>query len=273
MERRQRYAMVVQYNGQNYGGSQIQPNSDTIQKQLEKALGTLTKKKIKVILSGRTDKGVHAIAQIAHFDVENELKSSFVNSMNGLLPQDISIYAVSKVDETFHAQMSAKYRWYRYEITNRAQRSAFDDRTLLVRYPLDVDRINESLKYLEGEHDFTSFKSLRTNNPAVVCEIYYVKAFKIGEKLVVDVVANRFLYNMIRIIIGTVLNIEKNSLAPKTLKEILDSKDRSRAGITMSPDGLKLMKVGYTTTFKEQDITQTIIMEKTIDENLFSKTS
>lgn len=250
----QRYLLEIEYIGTSYAGSQKQPKEQpnttkkivTVQDEVEKAISTLTKTKTKTIFSGRTDAGVHAKGQIAHFDTELELEpSKFVNSMNGLLPKDISIKELKKVEKTFHAQKSAKARYYRYTIANRAQRSAWDENCLLVRYPLDIERMNKSLSYLLGEHDFTSFKKVRTSNPAKICNMYKAEAIRNGDFVYIDFIADRFLYNMIRSIVGTLLLIERNSLAPETLKDILDSRDKTKAGSTISPEGLVLVKVIY----------------------------
>ena len=249
-----RYLLVLEYIGTSYMGSQKQPkkmpNSSklvvTIQDELEKAISTLTKTKTKTIFSGRTDAGVHAKGQTAHFETELELNpSKFVNSLNGILPNTISIKELKKVPKTFHAQKSAKARHYRYAIANRTQRSAWDAHCLLVRYPLDIQRMNKALSYLIGEHDFTSFKKVRTSNPAKICNMYKAKAVRDGDYVYIDFIADRFLYNMIRSIVGTLLLIERNSLAPETLKEILDSRDKTKAGSTISPDGLTLIEVIY----------------------------
>ena len=227
-----RYLLVLEYIGTSYMGSQKQPkkmpNSSklvlTIQDELEKAISTLTKTKTKTIFSGRTDAGVHARGQTAHFETELELNpSKFVNSLNGILSNTISVKELKKVPKTFHAQKSAKARHYRYAIANRTQRSAWDAHCLLVRYPLDIQRMNKALSYLIGEHDFTSFKKVRTSNPAKICNMYKAKAVRDGDYVYIDFIADRFLYNMIRSIVGTLLLIERNSLAPETLKEILDS--------------------------------------------------
>lgn len=249
-----RYLLVLEYIGTSYMGSQKQPekmpNSSklvvTIQDELEKAISTLTKTKTKTIFSGRTDAGVHAKGQTAHFETELELNpSKFVNSLNGILPNTISIKELKKVPKTFHAQKSAKARHYRYAIANRTQRSAWDAHCLLVRYPLDIQRMNKALSYLIGEHDFTSFKKVRTSNPAKICNMYKAKAVRDGDYVYIDFIADRFLYNMIRSIVGTLLLIERNSLAPETLKEILDSRDKTKAGSTISPEGLTLIEVIY----------------------------
>lgn len=272
----QRYVLVIEYIGTNYAGSQVQRDTKetkevlsekttpkqqiTIQGELEKALSTLTKQNIKTIFSGRTDAGVHAKEQYVHFDTEYDcMNCKMINSLNGLLPKDISVKSIEKKDKTFHAQKSAKYRWYRYRIVNRKQRSAWDNNVLLVRENLDINRINESLKFLEGEHDFTAFKKVKTLNPAKFCTIYKACCFKKDDEIIIDIIANRFLYNMIRTIVGTLLMIEKKSLNPVTIKEILKSKDRAKVGPTVSPDGLTLMKVIYNNVNMETEY-----------ENLFS---
>ena len=249
-----RYLLVLEYIGTAYMGSQKQPrkmpNTNktvvTIQDEVEKAISTLTKTKTKTIFSGRTDAGVHAKGQTAHFETELELEpSKFVNSLNGILPNDISVKELRKIEKTFHAQKSAKARHYRYTIANRTQRSAWDGHCLLVRYPLDVERMNKALSYLIGEHDFTSFKKVRTSNPAKICNMYEAKATRDGDLVYIDFTADRFLYNMIRLLVGTLLMIERNSLAPETLKEILEARDITKAGSTISPDGLTLVEVIY----------------------------
>lgn len=274
----QRYVLVIEYIGTNYAGSQVQRikggaenkkaysneitenPQKTIQGELEKALSTLTKQKIKTVFSGRTDAGVHAREQYVHFDTDYDcMESKIVNSLNGLLPKDISVKSIEKKDKSFHAQKSAKYRWYRYKIVNRKQRSAWDNNVLLVRENLDINRINEALKFLEGEHDFTAFKKVKTLNPAKFCTIYKACCFKNGDEIIIDIIANRFLYNMIRTIVGTLLMIEKKSLTPVTIKEILESKDRAKVGPTVSPKGLTLMKVIYNNVNMETEY-----------ENLFS---
>lgn len=242
-----RYSIIVEYLGTNFFGSQWQPEKRTIQDELIKAISTLTKENKKVILSGRTDKGVHAIGQVAHFDSDVEFdEGKFLYQMNAILPDDMSIKAISKVDDRFHAQKSAKWKWYQYKIVSRKNRSCFDERCLYTRQVLDIERINEMLHFLVGEHDFSAFKSAHTTNPAKVCRMYKAECTKSGDEYLFDFVADRFLYNMIRSIIGTVLMIEKDNLSPSKMNEILKSKNRANAGQTADPNGLVLKEVGYT---------------------------
>ena len=251
-----KYALKVEYIGTNYAGSQKQPNQKTIQSELESALCTLTggcsdnssniPKSIKTIFSGRTDAGVHSRGQVVHFVTEEPIVASkFLNSLNGLLPKDISVSEIFEVSDDFHAQKSGRYRRYHYRIVNRQQRSVWDGHSLLVRKELDIERMNKALSYLIGEHDFTSFKSAQATDPASVCVMYKAQCTKSGDEITIEIVANRFLYNMVRTIVGTLLLIEKNNLEPAVMKQILDAKDRTKAGPSVSPDGLTLMEVGY----------------------------
>ncbi len=246
-----RYKLEIEYIGQKYAGSQKQPQGiKTIQAEIESALRTLTKQNTKTIFSGRTDAGVNAKGQTLHFNVHSDFKetlvaSRFLNSMNGLLPNDISVKDIVEVEDNFHAQMSAKWRHYRYIIVNRTQRSAFDGLSLLERGGLSLENINSALKLIEGEHNFAAFKSTGTNTPSDICNIYFAEARRVNEEIIIDIVGNRFLYNMVRTIVGTVLMLEKNNFKPERMKEILNSENRKNAGPTVSPTALTLMKIGY----------------------------
>lgn len=251
-----KYSITVEYIGTNYAGSQVQPDQTTVQSVLESAICTLTRandfdkngmpKTIKTVFSGRTDAKVHAKGQVVHFVSDETLVASrFLNSLNGLLPKDISVSKLEKVDDSFHAQLSAKYRRYQYRIVNKQFRSAWDSHCLHVREPLDVERMNKCLSYLIGVNDFTSFKSMKATNPAKDCIVYKAECQKYGDEIVVELVANRFLYNMVRTIVGTLLMIEHHNFKPEFMKEILEAKDRTKAGPTINPDGLTLMEVGY----------------------------
>ena len=257
-----RYALTVQYIGKNYAGSQIQFENGkqikepTIQGELEKALCTLIfrggntpsniTRPIKAIFSGRTDKGVNSLGQVIHFDTEETIVASkFLYSINEILPDDISVSNLRIVDDMFHAQKSAKKRYYKFEFINRRCKNAFDGDLLRVKYEIDIDRMQKSLNYLLGEHDFTSFKSSGTLNPSTVCFIYEAKVSKVGDRVFIDIVGNRFLYNMVRSIVGTLLEIEGHNLDSTHMLKVLEAKDRTKAGRTVSPYGLTLMKVMY----------------------------
>ena len=255
-----RYALDVQYIGKNYAGSQIQFENGkeiaepTIQGELERAIRTLIKSgsnaednsRLRTIFSGRTDKGVNSLGQVVHFDTDKEIvASSFIYHLNEILPSDISVSNLRIVPDTFHAQKSAKARYYRYELINRRYKQAFDGDILRVKYDLDIERMQTALNFLIGEHDFSSFKSSGTLNPSKVCTITRAEVERQGDRVFIHIEGNRFLYNMVRTIVGTLLEIEGHHLPVEKMKEILEAHDRRRAGQTVSPYGLTLMRVDY----------------------------
>ena len=258
-----RYALNVQYKGKNYAGSQIQFEDGkqiaepTIQGELERAISTLIiggkntaenkqDRQVKTIFSGRTDKGVNALGQVVHFDTDKEIvASNFIYHINEILPDDISVNNLRIVPDSFHAQKSAKSRYYRYELINRSYKQAFDGDILRVKYELDVERMQTALNFLLGEHDFSSFKSSGTLNPSKVCFISRAEVEKQGDRVFIHLEGNRFLYNMVRTIVGTLLEIEGHKLPVEHMKEVLGARDRRKAGQTVSPYGLTLIKVEY----------------------------
>ena len=254
-----RYAIQVHYIGKNFAGSQIQfengkeIDTPTIQGELEKALRTLicgdtttNIRSIKTIFSGRTDKGVNSKGQIVHFDTDKCIVASkFVYSLNEILPDEISVCNLQEVDKNFHAQKSAKRRYYRYVFINRKCKDAFDGDLMRIKYDVNIERMQESLNYLLGEHDFSSFKSSGTLNPSKICFIEKAECHRENDNVIIDIVGNRFLYNMVRTIVGTLLEIEGHNLSSIHMKNVLESKDRTKAGRTVSPYGLTLMKVEY----------------------------
>lgn len=262
----QRYVLTLEYRGTNFSGSQKQKTKvRTVQGELEKALSTLTKENIKTIFSGRTDTGVHARGQVVHFDIQNEKPDltdrKILYSLNGLLPRDMSVSKIIKADKNFHAQKSATARFYRYKIISREQRSAFDEDCLYTREKVDINYINEALGFLIGEHDFSSFKKSGSANPAKICTIYLAKCYKIGDEIFIDILGNRFLYGMVRAIVGTILYLERKSLGPDSLKDILNYRNRAKAGPAASPNGLTLMKVIYETNINMEMAYENILSE------------
>ena len=259
-----RYSLQVQYVGKNYAGSQIQfengieIKTPTIQGELEKAISTLIfgdtenkNRQIKTVFSGRTDRGVNSKGQVIHFDVDKSIVASkFVYQLNEILPKDISVSDLKKVDEKFHAQKSAKRRFYRFIFVNRKCKNAFDGDLMRVKFPIDIERMNVALSFILGEHDFSSFKSSGTLNPSKVCFIEKAVCKKDGDFVVIDIVGNRFLYNMVRTIVGTLLEIEGHNRSAEYMKQVLEACDRRCAGHTVSPYGLTLMKVEYNTSYE-----------------------
>ncbi len=243
----QRYVLILEYKGTNFSGSQKQSSGvRTVQGELERAISTLTKQNIKTIFSGRTDAGVHSRGQAVHFDSEMDFTNpKMLYSLNGILDKDISVVEIYKVENTFHAQKSAIARFYRYRIVSRNQRSAFDENCLYMRERPNIDFINQCLEILKGEHDFSSFKKSGTENPAKICKVYLARCYQKEDEILIDIVANRFLYGMVRTIVGTILYLDRKSQSPESLREILKSRNRTKAGPSASPEGLTLMKVIY----------------------------
>ena len=251
MQSQVRYIICFEFLGLNFFGSQKQPDKRTVQGEIEKALCTLIKDKISIIPSGRTDAKVSARYQTAHFDLESEIDDidDFLYHLNCILPDDVKVFELKKVNPAFHAQKSAKYKHYRYRILNDHVASVFDNLYLFYPYQkLDIERINESLSYLIGHHDFSSFKS-NSDNPYDDCIIYYAKASKrreLGRDFIfIDIIGNRFLYNMVRSIVGELLLIERKQLSTSFMDEVLKAKDRTKAGNVIDANALSLEYVGY----------------------------
>ena len=250
MSFRVRYIICFEFLGNDFFGSQKQPDKRTVQGEIEKALCTLTKDKISTFFSGRTDAKVSAKYQIAHFDA-NRIKDldKFLYSLNCILPKDIKVFELKEAQNTFHAQKDAKYKHYRYTILNDHVASVFDNNYLFYPYKkINIERVNQALSYLIGHHDFSAFKS-RCDNPYSDCIMYYAKATKKKESrqnfIFIDIVGNRFLYNMVRTIVGQIILIERNNLSPAVMEEILKSKNRKNAANVIDAKGLTLEYVGY----------------------------
>ena len=165
--------------------------------------------------------------------------------MNEILPKDISVSDLKQVDASFHAQKSAKRRYYRYVFINRKCKNAFDGDLMRIKYDINIERMQNALNYLLGEHDFSSFKSSGTLNPSKLCFIEKAECKKDDDKVIIDIAGNRFLYNMVRTIVGTLLEIEGHNRSAEYMKQVLEACDRKKAGQTVSPYGLTLIKVEY----------------------------
>lgn len=247
VEKKFRYALIFEFLGTSFSGSQVQPGQKTVQSEFERVLAILLKRGVKTIFAGRTDSGVHASCQFLHFDADEELApEKFIYSINALISDDISVKQLIKVDKSFHAQKSGKYRWYRYLINNKSNRSVLL-KDISMRFPgnLDVDAMQKALNYITGIQDFTSFKKVNTENPARECNLIYASCRKISDIIYIDLIANRFLYNMVRIIVGTLLEIGTGSQKPERMLEIIRAKDRGVAGATAEAKGLTLIRAGY----------------------------
>ena len=240
-----RYCIEFSYSGKNYFGYQIQPDQISVQEVLEKALSTILREKIKTTGAGRTDTGVHAKKIFAHFDTEKNIGDNLVYQLNSFLPQDISMKRIFPVKEDFHARFDATFRTYEYYITLEKNPFTQDSSWQIWKRDLDVDRMNEACKILFEYEDFTSFSKLHTGNKTNNCKIY--KAFWEQDRLELKftISADRFLRNMVRAIVGTMVEIGNGKMEPEDLHKIIQDKDRSSAGTSAPPQGLFLVDVGY----------------------------
>jgi len=243
-----RIKLILEYDGTGFHGWQFQPGLRTVQGVLVDALQKMTNEKIKLIAAGRTDAGVHALAQVAHFNTASTIPlDGFLNGLNSLLPDDLVVKDVKDVGQEFHAQRSAIGKRYLYRILNRALPSAIDRfRVWHIPTILDIYKMSEGCKYLIGKHDFSSFRASGSEIRGSVREIFEIKINKEKEDFInIIIFANGFLKQMARNIVGTLVEIGTSKYPPKYIKEILEAKDREKAGPTAPPYGLYLLEVVY----------------------------
>ena len=239
--------ITIRYDGTNYSGWQFQKNGVSIQETIQKALKKITGRKTNVIASGRTDAGVHAAAQIANFKTLSKIPlEKFRMALNGVLPEDIGITNVEEVSLKFNAQKSAKSKLYRYTIYNK------DFMDPLIRFfaskcyfKLDAARMKRGAKYLVGRHDFTSFQTMDSPRKSAVRTIKDIRVKRVGDIIYIDIEADGFLYNMVRNIVGTLIEVGRGKFAADRVKEILAKKDKRSCGPTAPARGLCLIKVRY----------------------------
>lgn len=248
-----RLALLIEYFGKSFHGSQYQVGVRTVQSELESALSTLARSPVTALFSGRTDTGVHAAGQVVHCEwPEDEFDSHrFCWAMNGILAKDLSVVAASVVPEKFHARRSAIEREYVYRILNRPQRSPLLKNThYFVRTPLDAEAMKAAAGMLLGHHDFTGFKSSNSDNSSTECEIRRADLLKLGEgRLEFWIAADHFVYNMVRIIVGTLIEIGLGKMQPEAMSQALAGKARDLAGPTAPAWGLTLNSVKYPELF------------------------
>lgn len=242
-----RVLIKVEYDGRDFFGWQKQPNKRTVQEELEKAIEKLTGERVEVFASGRTDRGVHALDQGVHFDLEKEIPvSRLVTAINNLLPNDVSVKKAKKVAKGFHARFDIKSKTYIYQIYNAKTKSALlANRSAFVNYDLDIDKMKSVADLLQGKHNFKGFCSADATVKDFEREIYSINVTKKGKFIKIEVTGNGFLYNMVRIIAGTIVDAGRGLLTEESVKKALENGDRSFAGRTMPPEGLFLAKTNY----------------------------
>ncbi len=241
-----RYFIYLSFNGTAYSGWQIQPDAPSVQQTLQEALFTFLRTKIDVTGAGRTDAGVHAAEMVAHFDLSEPKDCGWMkNKLNGILPTDIAVKKIVPVIETAHARFDAISRTYKYYLN--MEKSPFDrDFSLRQILPLDFDLMNEVAKQLLDVADFTSFSKLHTDTKTNNCKVSQAYWEQISEgKWVFTITADRFLRNMVRAIVGTLLMVGRHQISSSEFAEIVASKDRCKAGDSAAARGLFLEKVEY----------------------------
>ena len=240
-------AIGIEYDGSRFHGWQSQPSGDTVQDQLERALACIAGEPVRLAAAGRTDAGVHALAQVAHFETSVQRpESAWVRGVNALLPPAIAVQWAAGVEADFHARYSATARSYRYVLYNHAVRPALHHGKIgWFHLPLDIQAMRLALAHLEGEHDFSAFRSSECQAKSPVRKLRSCSVERCGDYLLFEFIANGFLHHMVRNIIGCLVYVGKGRHAPEWLAELLAGCDRTQAAPTFSPDGLYLTGVEY----------------------------
>lgn len=239
--------LTIEYDGKDFKGWQKQPNKLNIQGEIEKAIENITGEKVELIASGRTDAGVHAMGQVANFKTNSNMPIEKIPlAINSQVKNSIRIQNAEEVDENFHSRFNCKKKTYRYIIDNSKYGSAIY-RNISYHMPikLNVEEMKKAIKYFEGEHDFKAFKSSGTSSKSSVRTIYKADIITEGDNIAIDLTGNGFLYNMVRIIAGTLVDVGLGKIKADDIPAIIESKDRARAGKTLPPHGLMLLGVVY----------------------------
>ena len=240
--------LIIEYDGKDFNGWQKQPNKLNIQGEIEKAIERITGEKVDLMASGRTDAGVHAIGQVANFKTNSNIPIEKIPiALNTNLKKSIIIKSAEEVEERFHSRLNCKRKTYRYIINNSKYGTAIY-RNLETHIPikLDIQKMQEAVKYFEGEHDFKAFKASGTSSKSSVRTIYQAKVIDVGnERIYIELTGNGFLYNMVRIISGTLVEVGLGKIQSKDIQTIIESKKRENAGKTLPPQGLYLVNVEY----------------------------
>lgn len=242
-----RVKLTVAYDGTKYCGWQIQPNGITVEEVLNRKLSGMTGEEIVVIGASRTDSGVHARGNVAVFDTESPIPAErMAYALNRRLPEDIVIVKSEEVPLDWHPRYCDCEKTYEYHIWNSEVPDPTKRHTTYhVSYKLDIEKMRQAAQYLIGEHDFVSFCSIHRNVKTTVRTIYQLDIEKHHEDLTIRIRGNGFLYNMVRIIVGTLLRVGRGYYTPEQVKEILEAKNREAAGVTAPPQGLMLMEINY----------------------------
>lgn len=242
-----RIKLTIAYDGTNYCGWQVQPNGITVEEVINKALSKMIGEEILVIGASRTDSGVHAMGNVAVFDTNTTIPPEKIGiALNQRLPEDIVITKSEEVPLDFHPRYCDCSKTYEYHIINtRIPVPTKRFTNYFVSYELDIDKMREAASYLVGEHDFVSFCNVRTDVENTVRTITALDILTNGNEITIRITGNGFLYNMVRIIVGTLIRVGRGFYEPEKVKEILEAKNRKAAGVTAPAHGLMLMEINY----------------------------
>lgn len=236
--------MYLAYNGANYCGWQIQPNGLSVQEVIEKSLSTLLRMPITIVGAGRTDAGVHAREMAAHFEAEVQDVTLLTNKLNRILPKDIVVYKIVRVKEDAHARFDATSRLYRYYLTTEKDPFMYPYK-YKVHGSIDVEMMNKCSRILFEYIDFTSFSKLHTDVKTNDCKIIHAQWEQQGEDYVFTIQANRFLRNMVRAVVGTLLEAGRGKLDEVGMRRVIEAKDRAVAGLSVPAHALFLEEIEY----------------------------
>jgi tRNA pseudouridine38-40 synthase len=246
-----RIALTIEYDGSAFSGWQLQNSRRTVQMCVEQALSKVADEPVAVVCAGRTDAGVHALEQVAHFDTSAQRNvQAWTLGANTYLPNDVRIIDARPVSDDFHARSSALARCYHYMILNRKVRSALLPRqTTWCHYPLDIEQMQQAAGYLIGEHDFSSFRARGCQSNSPRRRVDWITVQRAAERVTIEIVANAFLHHMVRNIVGVLMTIGAGKEAPEWALQVLLARDRSNGGVTAPPHGLHLVAVHYPMRF------------------------
>ena len=242
-----RIALGLEYDGSAFLGWQTQPGGNTVQDALEAALASIAGAPVSITAAGRTDRGVHARIQVAHFDTEAQRpESAWVRGVNALLPDAVAVLWSREVADDFHARYSALARTYRYRLLNRPVRAALSAPYVgWFHLPLDVGKMREAAALLVGEHDFSAFRSSECQAKSPVRTVHSLQIEQTGERIDFVIRANAFLHHMVRNLVGTLVYVGKGKHPPQWVLQVMESRDRAKAAPTFGPEGLYLERIEY----------------------------
>ncbi len=239
--------IVVSYDGTNYCGWETQKNGLAVQEVIEGAIRRITGETVQIEGSGRTDAGVHALGQVATFALRHQIHPRKLTlALNAVMPDDIAVLEAAEVPPGFHARFSARSKTYRYTILNdRARRPLLRAQVFHFPQPLDVERMREAIRALVGTHDFRAFTKEAFRKPNCVRTIFEASVERHGALIEIEITGSGFLYNMVRIVAGTLIDVGLGRRPPDSIEALLRGERRADAGFTVPPSGLCLVRVGY----------------------------